>query len=149
MNSLLEPVKQSARQQERTQYENHVSKSAGIPEYEGWAKALRRIDDLLQALPARGGVGDGRLTRDRCDHCGAKVSSYPNGCPGCGAPQCCQSCCDKQNAIAGRLCLTATPAACELTRAGPALPLVAHAVFVLSALFDEQARQFLGGLTKT
>lgn len=33
--------------------------------------------------------------RDRCDTCGAKVSSYPNGCPTCGAPQCCQWCCKR------------------------------------------------------
>lgn len=35
---------------------------------------------------------------DHCEHCGAQVSNYRNGCPGCGAPQCCQSCCNKQNA---------------------------------------------------
>lgn len=34
---------------------------------------------------------------DQCEACGASVSSYPNGCPGCGAPQCCQPCCDKEN----------------------------------------------------
>ncbi len=32
-----------------------------------------------------------------CDDCGGKVSSYRNGCPGCGAPQCCQACCDEAN----------------------------------------------------
>ena len=30
---------------------------------------------------------------NRCDDCGSKLSSYPNGCPTCGAPECCQSCC--------------------------------------------------------
>ena len=32
---------------------------------------------------------------DRCEHCGSIVTNYRNGCPGCGAPQCCQRCCDK------------------------------------------------------
>lgn len=33
-----------------------------------------------------------------CAHCGSKVSSYPmGGCPGCGAPNCCQKCCDEAN----------------------------------------------------
>lgn len=32
-----------------------------------------------------------------CEHCGSRVSSYPMGCPGCGAPECCQRCCDEQN----------------------------------------------------
>jgi hypothetical protein len=27
--------------------------------------------------------------------CGNLVSSYPNGCPGCGAPQCCKKCCSE------------------------------------------------------
>lgn len=30
---------------------------------------------------------------NRCEECGAKLSSYPNGCPTCGAPVCCQQCC--------------------------------------------------------
>lgn len=33
----------------------------------------------------------------QCDWCGSPVSSYKNGCPGCGAPQCCQRCCDAEN----------------------------------------------------
>lgn len=39
--------------------------------------------------------------RNRCDDCGAKVTSYgPSmACPGCGAPNCCQPCCDKANAV--------------------------------------------------
>lgn len=33
-----------------------------------------------------------------CSHCGGKISSYPmGGCPGCGAPNCCQRCCDEAN----------------------------------------------------
>lgn len=39
-----------------------------------------------------------RLTRDRCEDCGSKVSSYPKGCPQCGAPECCQSCCKRHTA---------------------------------------------------
>ena len=30
-----------------------------------------------------------------CDHCGGPVSSYENGCPTCGAPNCCKWCCDE------------------------------------------------------
>lgn len=30
---------------------------------------------------------------DTCDHCGGRVGQYSHGCPGCGAPQCCQLCC--------------------------------------------------------
>lgn len=29
----------------------------------------------------------------RCETCGATISDYPNGCPTCGAPQCCPMCC--------------------------------------------------------
>lgn len=32
-----------------------------------------------------------------CEHCGCKVSTYSHGCPGCGAPVCCQRCCDEAN----------------------------------------------------
>ena len=31
----------------------------------------------------------------KCETCGSEVSSYPMGCPGCGAPNCCQRCCDE------------------------------------------------------
>lgn len=34
-----------------------------------------------------------RELANRCEHCGAQVSSYPKGCPTCGAPNCCQMCC--------------------------------------------------------
>ncbi len=38
-----------------------------------------------------------------CEHCGGnRVVSYPPpvcGCPGCGAPVCCQTCCDRANLI--------------------------------------------------
>ena len=30
---------------------------------------------------------------NRCDVCGAWIHSFPNGCPTCGAPQCCTQCC--------------------------------------------------------
>jgi hypothetical protein len=33
------------------------------------------------------------LKKNRCDTCGARVSYYPQGCPTCGAPQCCRQCC--------------------------------------------------------
>ena len=36
--------------------------------------------------------------KDACEHCGSGATSYPNGCPGCGAPVCCQRCCDEANA---------------------------------------------------
>jgi hypothetical protein len=32
-----------------------------------------------------------------CEECGGSVSSYSHGCPGCGAPLCCQRCCDEAN----------------------------------------------------
>jgi hypothetical protein len=47
----------------------------------GWRE--NRIAELERELAAR------------CDHCGGKVTDYPHGCPGCSAPQCCQSCCDR------------------------------------------------------
>lgn len=34
---------------------------------------------------------------EKCETCGSKVSSYPMGCPGCGAPNCCQRCCDEDS----------------------------------------------------
>lgn len=58
-------------------------------------QTIRQAIDRITALQAR----VAGLERGHCDDCGAKVSSYPNGCPGCGAPNCCQSCCDRANAI--------------------------------------------------
>lgn len=46
---------------------------------------------------------------ETCEHCGAKISSYPSGCPGCGAPQCCQPCCDLSNAKARIAALESRP----------------------------------------
>lgn len=60
-----------------------------------WERRARRMAQRIRDL--QGKVETPK--RNRCEHCDAKVSSYPNGCPGCGAPQCCQSCCDRQNAI--------------------------------------------------
>ena len=34
-----------------------------------------------------------RHAETHCECCGEKVTSYPNGCPLCSAPQCCQRCC--------------------------------------------------------
>lgn len=34
-----------------------------------------------------------RLKYNRCDDCGGKVNQYEAGCPLCGAPVCCESCC--------------------------------------------------------
>ncbi len=35
-----------------------------------------------------------QVVKDRCEHCGTKLSNYPvGGCPECGAPICCQKCC--------------------------------------------------------
>src|SRR5688572_23320295 len=34
-----------------------------------------------------------KLTRDRCDECGAKIYSGPPVCIRCGAPNCCLQCC--------------------------------------------------------
>ena len=58
-------------------------------------------DDHAAALAAK----DERiaeLERNRCDLCGAKVSDHSMGCPGCGAPVCCQWCCKRANAEADR-----------------------------------------------
>lgn len=33
---------------------------------------------------------------EKCEHCNGKISSYRSGCPGCGAPMCCQSCCEEK-----------------------------------------------------
>lgn len=34
------------------------------------------------------------LRRPRCEHCGSdRIYSGPPDCPGCGAPNCCQTCC--------------------------------------------------------
>lgn len=65
--------------------------SSGQPKI-GISPKLRQAASRIEAL---------LWERDeaRCEHCGARISSYPNGCPGCGAPQCCQSCCERQNAI--------------------------------------------------
>ena len=30
---------------------------------------------------------------DTCEHCGGRVLYYRQGCPTCGAPGCCKSCC--------------------------------------------------------
>lgn len=33
--------------------------------------------------------------------CEATAQSYPNGCPGCGAPMCCEQCCRAESAQTG------------------------------------------------
>lgn len=54
----------------------------------------KSIDDGIRAAIAAYRDAEAKRS-DRCEHCGSIVISYRSGCPGCGAPQCCQRCCDK------------------------------------------------------
>lgn len=62
-----------------------------IPAYGDYAKGaadvLRKLADALEAAQPK----------DPCSTCGAQVNHYRNGCPGCGAPVCCESCCRADN----------------------------------------------------
>jgi len=73
---------------------------------ENWGKLMADLDrtrkelDLNKKLLARqcdlareAETEIEALKSNRCDECGTKLSSYPSGCPLCGAPVCCQSCC--------------------------------------------------------
>lgn len=59
-------------------------------DYVRYDEAAARIAELECELRA--------IKRNRCEHCGAKSSDYPSGCPTCGAPQCCEPCCKRQQA---------------------------------------------------
>ena len=53
--------------------------------YELYLEAKKDLDRIRKELEV--------LKSTRCDECGTKLSSYIGGCPFCGAPECCQSCC--------------------------------------------------------
>lgn len=57
---------------------------------------------------------------DGCEHCGGKVSNYSHGCPGCGAPVCCQRCCDE--AKAAPVAVQPAPVAAPVVTDAPQLP---------------------------
>lgn len=76
------------------------SKDSGLDPANG-SEACHALADELERLAAenaRLAAAEARRTANRCEDCGSTVSSYRNGCPGCGAPQCCKACCDLQNA---------------------------------------------------
>ena len=56
-----------------------------VLDHYSYGKALADLDSTRRELET--------FKADRCDECGTKLSSYIGGCPFCGAPVCCQSCC--------------------------------------------------------
>lgn len=48
---------------------------------------------LNRASRDRTPTAESTRIKPTCDDCGGPVSSYPQGCPTCAAPQCCKACC--------------------------------------------------------
>ena len=70
-----------------------MSESVGeLTPLSGSAVGVEKVEQT-----AGGAVGS------KCYGCGGSVSSYPNGCPQCGAPMCCETCCRADAAMAGRV----------------------------------------------
>lgn len=62
--------------------------------------------------------------RSRCEHCGSdRIYSGPPECSGCGAPICCQACCELQTAEMARDAAVATAASLRERVAGLQLAL--------------------------